>query len=118
MRKQEIEWTHKVVQEMRNCNARVTAIVAHARQEPGIPDRYVCHTYWAGWLEFKGAETKVTVKQSIFIREHNKRHPETAFVVRYPNVIEDHDGHILEEWDGTGKGLLVALGRRRAQLAR
>lgn len=88
----ESEWTRIICGQLKAMNAIVFAVVGGTMQEPGIPDRYICHTKWQGWLEFKGGKTKVAAKQRIWIRRHNERRPGSAFVVRYPGYVEDGDG--------------------------
>ena len=108
----EIQFTHRICDQMKKYNVKVTAIVASMMQPAGIPDRYIAHTVFCGWLEFKGRETKITKRQAIFIREHNRCAPNTAYVVREPDRLEDHDGNLLDTFDGTGYGLLLLLDRR------
>lgn len=88
--------------------AMVFAVVAHRLQESGWPDRYVSHVRWRGWLEFKGPETPVAVKQRIVLRGLRAR-GDAAWVVRLPNRVEDEDGALLGEFDGTAAGLLQWL---------
>lgn len=106
----ESKWTRKICCEMEECNAIVTAMVASMMQQPGIPDRHVCHAHWGGWLEFKGERTRLTDVQKIFVREQNRRRPGTAFVVRAPDRIEDHEGVLVSYFDGTGHDLVLKLG--------
>lgn len=80
-------------------------------QSSGIPDRYVCHTLWHGWMEFKGEVTRITKLQKIFIRDHNARQLCSAVVVRFPDRVEDYNGLCLIHFDGTGYGLLVKMAR-------
>jgi hypothetical protein len=87
----------------------VFAIVAHKFQEPGWPDRYVHHRYWHGWLEFKGEHTRLDKKQRIIIARLNERVPDSAFVVRWPDRIEDEEGELLATFNGTGHDLIEAL---------
>ena len=53
-----------------------------ARQEAGVPDRYVCGTRLPGlWLEFKGLRTPVSPHQTIWM-EKRLRHRVPCLVVR------------------------------------
>lgn len=100
----ECEWTRGIVKEMRACGAMVFACVAQKMQEPGWPDRFVCHPWWTGWIEFKGLKTPVSTKQRIVIRELNCRKPGLAVIARYPGIIEGTDYSFT-----TGKELLECL---------
>lgn len=92
----ETKWTRCVCKELVRLNAQVVAIVGgNPKQQRGIPDRYINHTRWRGWLEFKGPKTKIDPLQARFIAGHNARSPGTAFIVREPNRLEDHNGNLL-----------------------
>jgi hypothetical protein len=101
----EIAWTRRICNEMKACNALVFACVGGPMQEPGWPDRYVHHTYWSGWLEFKGVRTTVKLKQKIILRKLGR----CGYVARQPNRIETADGKLVALFDGTGLGLLKCL---------
>ncbi len=107
----ESPWTRKICQEMRKCNAMVFSVVGGQMQMPGWPDRYICHRYWQGWLEFKGVQTRVSSIQRVVLRGLRKHHPGLAYVVRMPDRIEDEEGQLVRRFDGTGKGLLTVLER-------
>lgn len=66
------------------------------------------HPAWHGWLEFKGARTALTAKQRIVLRRLNERVPGSAYVVRYPDRIENERGDLLATFDEPGQ-LLEAL---------
>lgn len=105
----ESQWTRAICDDAKMLNTKVTAFVGSMMQEDGIPDRYWCHTYWCGWLEFKGPKTKLRPKQRIFIREHSERQPGSAYVIRQPDRIENHLGELVAYFDGTAQGLLLVL---------
>ena len=107
----ESKWTKGVCGEMTKCNALVFACVGGVMQTAGWPDRYVAHKLWTGWLEFKGEKTRLTIKQHHIIYTLNKKRPGTAYVIRWPNRIEDCNGDLLANFDGHGKSLLTQLGR-------
>lgn len=109
--KLESPWTRVMCKQMRMCNAKVIAIVASSMQEPGLPDRLIWHKYWHGFLEFKGSKTAVTGEQTSKIRELNGRVPDSAYVVREPDRIENCCGILVARFDGTGSGLLQTLRR-------
>lgn len=96
---------------MEQHGAVVLALVAGKRQSPGWPDRYVCHPAFHGWLEFKGENTRLRPLQRAVMERLNLRRPRTALVVRAPGRVEDHEGRLLDEFDGTGGSLLAALRR-------
>lgn len=104
----ETTWTRGICNEMKSMNALVFAIVGGEMQEPGWPDRYICHRRWHGHIEFKGPRTKVTTKQRLIIRRLRERGA-NACIVRHPNRIEDEEGKLLATFDGTGRGLLATL---------
>lgn len=123
----ESEWTRAVVMPaLKSCNCMVFAVVGGAAQrsdsreerapvvmqQPGWPDRYVHHKYWAGWLEIKGEKTRVTDLQAKVMRELNNRRPGSAFVLRLPGLIESESGETLADLSGfewTGIELIRAL---------
>lgn len=104
----EAQWTRKVCTEMRRCNALIFAIVGSRMQEPGWPDRYICHTWWHGWLEFKGEHTRLTPHQTRIINFLNSRQPGCAYVVRWPGILLDAQGTGLARFTN-GKELLERL---------
>lgn len=107
----ESEWTRLVCEEMSRCNTIIFPCVASKMQAAGWPDRWVCHKLWCGWLEFKGENTLLTVKQHHIIYSLNKRQPCSAFVVRWPNRIENEEGELITHFDGHGKTLLQQLSK-------
>ena len=58
---------------LRAAGAKVVAIVGTGVQEPGLPDRYVCHRRWRGWIEGKKDGGKLSTAQVIFLREMTQR---------------------------------------------
>jgi hypothetical protein len=95
---------------MERYNAYFFSCVASRMQTPGWPDRYMAHKWWSGWLEFKGAATRVAPGQKVVLREIRSRGA-AAWVVRLGGVnqIEDEEGNVYAHFDGTGIGLLTAL---------
>jgi len=74
----------------------------------GLPDRYVVHPQWQGFLEFKAEQTRLRDVQRIVIRNLKLRGAK-AYVVRFPYNIEDEEGNLLASWNGTGRDLLLTL---------
>jgi len=104
----ESKWTRKVCEDLKRQNAKVVAFVGQIMQESGIPDRYVCHRLWQGFLEFKGIKTKLQLHQEIFIREISARGG-NAYVVRFPGIVEDSRGIVLGKFtDAIGLLRLLA----------
>jgi len=89
------QWTRKVCASLKKCNAVIFACVAQAMQEPGWPDRWICHRRWRGWLEFKGVNTRLSAIQRKKIDDLNARQPGSAYVVRQPGIVEDTKGNEL-----------------------
>jgi hypothetical protein len=64
-------------------------------QRAGMPDLYVAHDSWVGWVELKYAGRRVTPLQLAISRKLKARGV-SCFVLRGPeNVIETFDGAIL-----------------------
>ena len=103
----ESEFTRKVCSQMKRCNAIVFAIVGGPMQEVGWPDRFVAHTRWNGFLEFKGPNTKLGLKQRIIIERLWERGVQ-VYVIREPNRIEWVDGRLLDKFED-GKDLICRL---------
>ena len=110
--KSESELTRALCKDLERMNALVFSVVGNRMQRPGLPDRYVAHRRWQGWLEFKASRGKLTEAQRITLRELNSRGVNT-YVVRFGGLhssqIEDWEGRRLAEWNGTAVGLLDAL---------
>jgi len=103
--------TRALCEQLTKCNAYVVSLVASTRQQAGLPDRYVHHAQWCGWLEFKGPNTPTTLNQTLTLEHFNKRRPNTAFIVRLPNTIETPRNVFICTFDGTAQGLLDTLER-------
>jgi len=107
----ESDFQGKLVHSLRNCNAIVLAFAGSKFQIPGIPDTYVAHSKWVGWIEFKGAKTKIDIKQTQLIKMLKYREV-SAFIVREPNIICDAQGAVITTFiEGSGNSLLDTLKR-------
>ena len=84
----ENEFASKLTRALRKCNAEVLSVVGNRMQASAWPDIYVAHTYWTGWIEFKGEKTLLRNDQKIMIERLIARNV-YAFVVRYPNRIQN-----------------------------
>lgn len=107
-------WRKKICDELRKCNALVFPIIGGVAsgfknregvrysQEPGLPDVYVAHSYWQGFVEFKAEKTKLTEKQKYIIGELNKRNKISAVICRYGSLgvhsIQNEKGEILGDF--------------------
>lgn len=80
--KSETEFTKWFCDQLQAVNALTIAFVGSTMQVGGIPDRYICHRDFHGWIEFKKDRRKVTTAQRIFIQDVNIREG-NALVVRY-----------------------------------
>ena len=81
--------------QLRAEGALVVPIVGGAMQRPGLPDRWVCHRRWCGWIEYKTgrvADIQIAVMHEIL------RHGGLVFVVR-PHTIESPSGEILATYE-------------------
>jgi len=84
-------------------NAKVIAFVGSTMQRSGLPDRYICHNKFRGWVEFKKDKGKLTVGQRLFMQGLQDR-GDNCGVVRYlskERVIrfESIDGDFCGELD-------------------
>lgn len=52
-----------LVKSLRECGTIVFNIHGHAMQVAGIPDLYIAHKIWTGWLELKTGTNKATKLQ-------------------------------------------------------
>jgi hypothetical protein len=104
----ESTFTNSVCKDLEQCGAVVIPYVGNFRQQNGVPDRFVAHNLWCGWLEFKTARGRLSTAQKIFIGRLNVARKNTAFVIREPNIVEDRDGKVLLTFKG-GFDLLLKL---------
>lgn len=99
----ESKFTKRITEELRRCNAVVCVIHQSTFSTPGTPDRYVCHAWWHGMLEFKGEKTMLKPHQRRMIKQLNMRRRNSALVVRAPGTLEDEQGrvkgHFTTGWD-------------------
>ena len=107
----EMEFTSRITKEMKDCNAMIYPLIQYSKTEgahrfgvpKGWPDRYVAHRYYQGFLEFKGAKTRIIQEQRYIISELRNRGV-NVYVIREPNIIEGEG-----TFDSTGLGLLKKL---------
>lgn len=79
----------------KHCKAIVFKIHGHGWQQPGIPDFFLGHEKYSGWIETKGKDTKLSPAQKVIIAEL-RRVNVNVYIVRFisPNClwIEHLDG--------------------------
>lgn len=105
----ETKLTRELCRALEKLGALTLSLTASRYQQPGWPDRWVCHRAFTGWLEFKGPDTQVTPLQLERMRQINERSPGSAFVVRFPDRVEYLGNVMSDSWDGTASGLLAQL---------
>lgn len=59
----ETNFQRALIQSLKECGATVFNIHGHSYQVAGIPDLYVAHTIWSGWLELKTGNNPATLLQ-------------------------------------------------------
>lgn len=69
----EAEFTRRVCQHMRGKGAKVVALVASKRSEPGLPDRVIVWRGASFWCEFKGVRTPLGLNQHMQLQELARR---------------------------------------------
>lgn len=69
----ETQATVKLCRELEAIGCLTFAIVGSQMQETGLPDRYIAHAKWTGWVEFKSWKGTLSPKQKWIQRELQKR---------------------------------------------
>ena len=64
----ECELTRWLCTELEHVGATTIALVGHEMQRAGLPDRYVCHRSWRGWVEFKRNDGSVKTGQRVMLQ--------------------------------------------------
>ena len=77
----ESAFTRWFCEQLEHVNAVTIAIVANTMGRSGLPDRYVCHRRFRGWLEFKKNDARLSVAQRLTLDELAER-GDTVMVVR------------------------------------
>jgi hypothetical protein len=65
-------------------DAFVFKVHGHVMQKSGMPDVYVCHPTWRGWIELKTENREVTLIQRLTV-EKLRRAGDNACVARWKN---------------------------------
>lgn len=98
----ECPWTRKICKQLTTLGAEVKVEYAGSRYvASGWPDRFICHTVWMGWLEFKGDNTRVTDLQRERMKRLWERQPGSVYVVRHgydANYIQLYNGDTVAKW--------------------
>lgn len=97
--KTESAFTRWFCKQLEGRGAETVTFVGSRMQRAGIPDRYVCHPSFRGWLEMKRDDKKPTALQKIFMHRLTKA-GDVCVVVRYNShgettEFETPDGHSL-----------------------
>ena len=103
--KSESKFTRWFCDQLRAVNTEVIAFVGSKMQKSGVPDRYVCHKSFRGWLEMKRNDKKLRTNQRILMTRLNERY-DVCLVVRY------RDDRIEIEDPATGKLLVEPMEMR------
>lgn len=96
----ECEDTRAICRDMKRVNAKVIALVGGPMQESGLPDRYIAHLVWSGWIEFKSPHRKVEKHQAQQIRDLRARGV-NACVVRFHADGSTHVEELCDEPQGS-----------------
>jgi hypothetical protein len=110
----ECEKTREFCLRLESVGAYIFPIVAHKRQQPGWPDRYISHVLWHGFVEFKDWKTPVQLNQRLRLREMNRRQPGSAWVARFSEVgygidLEDPNGVVIASCDSDDPKTFLSL---------
>ena len=90
------EWFCRCVERV---NGYTLAFVGHTMQTSGIPDRYICHKNWRGWVEFKRDERVVRTNQRVVMQSLLDR-GDHVLVVR---ALDGGDDFAIERVPGVGR---------------
>lgn len=89
-------WFCKMIERV---NGVTFAFVGSTMQGSGIPDRYICHKKFRGWIEFKKDDYKLSKLQKLTLQSLHER-GDVALVIRYRNDelmhIENYKGELLK----------------------
>jgi len=77
----------QVIKWLKSKGAVVYNIHGHAMQQRGIPDLYVAHWRWQGWLELKTGNNKLSTLQEIEIGKLQSRNVNA--LVLYPEDFQN-----------------------------
>lgn len=104
--------TRNITVALRGLNALVLTAAAGMYSTVGIPDRYIAHPLYNGWVEFKGEFTHVTPQQHEMLRMLQERGT-NCVIVRY---IFSRDCARIEtpfaSWDSGDTASLTSLQER------
>lgn len=94
----ESQYTQRFTRLLTDRGAMVIPMVAGMRSRPGLPDRYISHWRFRGWIECKHGKNKLSPIQKVTMREMIKR-GESISVLRYIDAacwrLEELDGELL-----------------------
>lgn len=101
----EKDFQRKLIDFLKKRNAFVFNFIGNVFQS-GVPDLFVAHRYWSGWLELK-TTSKLTEQQKHNLTELRRR-GQNAYVVRY-NGNEPLQKYILSNPDDTWRVCLPTM---------
>lgn len=102
----ESKFKAEVRQALESLGGKVVKLWGNMFQETGLPDLYVAHVRWNGWIELKVGKRKAEPRQKIVMSEFVARHV-AAMVLRFREdgliQTETEEGEVLQErsWEGT-----------------
>ena len=97
-----------ICRKIRDMGGIIIPYVGSAMQFKGVPDIYLAHRRYCGFIEFKGEDTKINqVQTKVMMSLRNKG--AKAYIVRAPRFICMPAGEIIEEFDNV-PDLLIKLG--------
>ena len=104
----ETKFRKRICRKVREMGGIIIPYVGSAMQFRGVPDIYLAHNRYCGFIEFKGEETKlqpIQTKVMMQLREKGCK----AYIVRAPCLICHPAGEIIEDFESV-PDLLVKLG--------
>jgi len=87
----ERDFQRNVIKFLKQRNAVVFNLIGNAFQRD-LPDLYVAHLYWSGWIELKVGKNKPTPSQ-ISVLERLRQRKVNAFVLTY----KASDGYLVSD---------------------
>ena len=97
----ESKFTVWFCKQLKNIGAiTLTFVGGNVKQQSSLPDRYICHSKFRGWVEFKAEKGKLMMGQKLMLKALDDR-GDTAVVCRWRKtkndiLIEDYNGNLLD----------------------
>ena len=93
----ETTYRKKLCKELRGLGALILPIVGSTNQFAGVPDFYMSHAKWQGFIEMKGEFTTLRAIQ-IKVMSDLIKTGTSCYVVRYPNQLQTYKGDPIAEF--------------------